>query len=105
MVHKSQLYAKIGESIREHRKDAKLKQENLAKMIGLNRSSIAQIESGKQAITIFTLYQLCEALNTRVADILPQELNFDRYSVERIENPDSLLELMNKKQDEEVQNV
>jgi transcriptional regulator with XRE-family HTH domain len=82
MVPKSQLYAKIGENIREHRKDAKLKQENLAKMIGLNRSSVAQIESGKQAITIFTLYQLCEALNTRVVDILPQELNFDRYSAE-----------------------
>ncbi|GHU96899.1 hypothetical protein FACS189483_01240 [Spirochaetia bacterium] len=105
MVNKGQLYAKIGEEIRQYRQKANLKQENLAKMVGLNRSSIAQIESGKQAVTIFTLYQFCEALNTRVIDILPNELNFDHYSMDRVEYPAQVLDFINKKQEEDAQNV
>jgi transcriptional regulator with XRE-family HTH domain len=83
MLEKNDLYRTIGERIRVKRNANSLKQEKLAFMVNLTRSSIAQIEAGKQAPSIFLLYQLCNALKITIFDILPKD-DFDPLSSEKI---------------------
>jgi transcriptional regulator with XRE-family HTH domain len=82
MLGKNDLHRVIGEQIKVKRLANSLKQENLACKVGLTRSSIAQIEAGKQAPSIFLLYQLCDALKINIFDVLPRE-EFDPLSADR----------------------
>lgn len=59
----------IGERIAVRRKELELTQEQLAKIIGKQRTSVANIEAGRQNLTIKTLLALCAAL-----EITPSEL-------------------------------
>ena len=59
----------LGEIIREIRqKNTKLSQEELADAIGLERTYISKIESGKKNITIETLGLICKGLGIAVSD-------------------------------------
>jgi transcriptional regulator with XRE-family HTH domain len=100
MQDKDTLYAKIGGNIRFLRKQAELSQENLADKVGLKRASIAQIETGKQAISVFLLYNIGEALGKKVSEILPEYDIFDTYSKNRVEQRGPVLEILDKRQKE-----
>jgi transcriptional regulator with XRE-family HTH domain len=95
MRTKESLYRRIGEQIKEKRLAASLKQEDLAGKVGLTRSSIAQMEAGKQAPSIFLLYQLCDALNADIFKMLPKD-EFDPLSVGRIADKEDLREILDK---------
>jgi transcriptional regulator with XRE-family HTH domain len=95
MRTKESLYRSIGEQIKEKRLAASLKQEDLAGKVGLTRSSIAQIEAGKQAPSIFLLYQLCNALNADIFKVLPKD-EFDPLSAGRIVDKTQVREILDK---------
>jgi transcriptional regulator with XRE-family HTH domain len=95
MRTKESLYRNIGEQIKEKRLAASLKQEDLAGKVGLTRSSIAQIEAGKQAPSIFLLYQLCDVLNADLFKILPKD-EFDPLSAERIADKTLVRDILDK---------
>jgi len=95
MIEKNDLYRVIGEQIKTKRLSNSLKQENLAAKVRLTRSSIAQIEAGKQAPSIFLLYQLCTALKISVFDILPKD-EFDPLSAERFSEKIHIKEILDK---------
>ncbi|MDR2407007.1 MAG: helix-turn-helix domain-containing protein [Bacteroidales bacterium] len=98
MLDKGTLYSQIGEKVRSLRTSMSLNQEDLSKKVGMTRSSIAQIEAGKQAVSVYTLYRLGEALNKPIADILPLSLNqFDVYSENRLEKKEVVLNLLEQK--------
>jgi transcriptional regulator with XRE-family HTH domain len=65
------LYREIGKMVRDAREAAALTQGLLAQHVGLTRTSITNIERGQQKIQIHTLYAIAEALNVRVATLLP----------------------------------
>jgi transcriptional regulator with XRE-family HTH domain len=65
------LYRKIGERIREKRTEAKLTQGQLADAVGLLRTSVTNIEAGRQKTPLHVLYDLCIELDVAVAEILP----------------------------------
>jgi transcriptional regulator with XRE-family HTH domain len=92
---KESLYRSIGEQIKAKRLAGSLKQEDLAGKVGLTRSSIAQIEAGKQAPSIFLLYQLCDALNTDIFKILPKD-EFDSLSAGRIADKTQMRKILDK---------
>ncbi len=50
----------IGKRIKELREKFNITQEKLAKMIGLSRPSVSQIESGKREITSTELIKISE---------------------------------------------
>jgi len=50
----------------------RISQTELAKMIGVSRTTIANIENNRQQLTIPMLYQICSALDVPVADVLPK---------------------------------
>lgn len=67
----SELYKYVGAQLRARRQALQLTQAYLAEQVGLLRSTIANIEAGRQRITLYVLYQLCEALELGVAAVLP----------------------------------
>jgi transcriptional regulator with XRE-family HTH domain len=64
-------YKELGELVRARRKKVGLSQERLADLIGLTRTSITNIEKGRQRIPLDVLFALGEALKVDPRDILP----------------------------------
>ena len=67
-----QLYEVIGERIRAARAHAGTTQTELGQRVGLTRSSIANIEAGRQRAMIHTLLQVADALEVALADVVPK---------------------------------
>jgi DNA-binding XRE family transcriptional regulator len=55
----------FGEKIEAARKNKSLTQGEIAKMLGISQQIISRIESGKQNITLMTLFSLCKALGIK----------------------------------------
>jgi transcriptional regulator with XRE-family HTH domain len=74
-VDKSQnsLYIEIGKKIKNARNAKNLSQANLAKASSLSRTSITNIEKGRQHLPLHTLYAIANALETKVAELLPSQ--------------------------------
>jgi transcriptional regulator with XRE-family HTH domain len=64
-------YTQVGGHIRRTRAGAGLTQLNLADRIGLTRSSVANIEGGRQRIPLHTLVAIASVLNAPLGDLLP----------------------------------
>ena len=65
------LYREIGARLKQRRSEIGTTQDELADSVGLLRTSIANIESGRQRTPIHVLYNLCSALGTSLEAILP----------------------------------
>lgn len=76
-------YKKVGENIREKRKELGLSQEGLAKAIGLKRPSMSNIEKGRQNILLHTFCDIVETLNSTASALLPE-----RPSPDPVQMPD-----------------
>lgn len=70
-VDQKLLYKIIGERIRKARLDAGLSQAELAEANGQLRTSISNIESGRQRPSLHLLYQLCGHLGIEPLSLLP----------------------------------
>ena len=70
-VNETLLYNLIGERIRRQRVQVEMTQTELAKAVGVLRTSIANIEAGRQKPPLHLLYKLCMELGVEVAEILP----------------------------------
>ena len=71
----SELYKFVGKRIRAVRETRKVSQERLAKLIGLTRTSITNIESGNQKLLLHTLVEIAKQLHVSAMDLLPNETN------------------------------
>lgn len=66
------LYQKIGERLKKSRLKLSMTQAQLAEKIGgMRRTSITNIEAGRQHPPLNVLYDLCEALGLEIMDVLP----------------------------------
>lgn len=70
-----EVYARIGAAIRARRDGADLTQAALAEMTGLKRTSITNIESGGQAITLVQIIDVARALGTDAAQLIKDAEN------------------------------
>ena len=66
-----QVYQAVGERIRAERKKLKITQDELASQVGLTRTSITNLEKGKQKFLLHTLVQIADCLGTSPARLLP----------------------------------
>lgn len=66
------LYAETGRRIREIRKAQGISQQRLAAVVGLSRTSITNIEKGRQKVLLHTLDSIAGALGTGLRDLLPE---------------------------------
>jgi transcriptional regulator with XRE-family HTH domain len=69
----ARLYLAFGELIRMHREDRPqpMTQEKLGRLVGLSRTSITNIERGRQHATLHHLFAIAEALGVAPAALLP----------------------------------
>jgi transcriptional regulator with XRE-family HTH domain len=67
------LYKEFGRRLRDLRKAAGLSQLALAERVGLSRTSITNIELGRQHIPLHVLYPLASALGAPPAQLLPDK--------------------------------
>jgi transcriptional regulator with XRE-family HTH domain len=66
------LYQEFGRLLRKRRKDAKLTQEQVAERIGLSRTSITNIEKGRQHVLLHHVFLLASAVGVSPAELLPR---------------------------------
>jgi transcriptional regulator with XRE-family HTH domain len=65
------LYLSFGRLVRKHREHAKLTQEALGSRIGLSRTSITNIEKGRQHVALHQLFEIAGALEVPPMALLP----------------------------------
>jgi DNA-binding XRE family transcriptional regulator len=66
-----ELYLAIGRAIKAARADRELTQTDLALAIGLTRTSIVNIEQGRQRMPLHTLVAIGDALGIDARDLWP----------------------------------
>jgi transcriptional regulator with XRE-family HTH domain len=69
-----------------------LGQQQLAQLISLSRSSLANIEIGNHQPSIFTIYEIALALDCEIGDILPSK---DRYNTSANTIDEKYVEIFN----------
>ena len=88
MIDKNRFYKLIGQSIKELRTYNNLSQQELAQKMKLTRSSLAQIESGVQAISLYNMYVVANTFDKSLCDLVKtpstKEGSFDLSSKERL---------------------
>lgn len=73
VINDSTLYNRIGQKFRQTRKSTRpeTSQEELASILKVERSSISNIESGKQRPSLSMIYQFCHHYNLPLNYVLP----------------------------------
>lgn len=65
-------YREFGKLVQHHRRQQEtLTQEKLGQIVGLSRTSITNIEKGRQHVALHQLFALAEALKIRPEALLP----------------------------------
>lgn len=78
---------KIGKQLKELRRARGWRQLEVAEKVGLSRSAISNIESGKRSLTLTTLQRFCELYNIDVSyfDIETKNFNENVDLIARLE--------------------
>ena len=72
MLAEAAFFSAVGEKVRAARQLRNLTQAQLAERIGMERSSVANIERGNQRLSIYVLYTIGSVLDFPFVDLLPQ---------------------------------
>lgn len=64
-------YAQLGENVRKWRDQRRLSQGALAALVGMTRTSLTNIESGRQHPPLHTFCAIAETLKVEVTELLP----------------------------------
>lgn len=79
----SYFYAEFGAKLKKARERADLTQKELAERVDLPRTSVTNIEQGRQRIALHQLVQFAAALGIEPLELLPEEeLNLDELVAE-----------------------
>lgn len=68
----------VGRSLRDKRKEKAATQERLAELTSLTRTSITNIERGHQLVSLTALYELADALDAEIDELLPSRQEVQR---------------------------
>ena len=68
-----QFWTTLGERVRAFRKHGDMTQGELAEEAGYTRTSIANLEAGRQKMPAYGLYRVARALGVRLWEILPDD--------------------------------
>jgi DNA-binding XRE family transcriptional regulator len=88
MINDSKLYRELGRRLKALREDeanagrSKMTQADLASAIGLERTSITNIEKGIQKLPLHVLYRMCEVFDVDVSSVLPATAELRRADSE-----------------------
>lgn len=69
---KGVFYKELGKRVSRARKARKLSQEKLAKHLGLSRTSVTNIEKGRQPVDVDVLVKIANQLRADLLDLIPE---------------------------------
>lgn len=69
------IYRDLGKQLRDLRKQARLSQGDLATRVGLSRTSITNIERGRQRIPFHMVLLLADALGVNPTRLMPERMD------------------------------
>jgi len=67
-----QLYEEFGRRVRAIRRRAGVTQGELAQQLGLSRTSVSNIEAGRQRLPLHHLYAFAAALDCELLELIPE---------------------------------
>ena len=65
------LYRQFGAQLKQARRKARMTQRDVAERVNLTRTSITNIESGRQHVALHQVFLLAGAIGCEVVDLLP----------------------------------
>lgn len=68
------IYKEFGRRLREARETAQLSQDAVARRVGLSRTSVTNIELGRQRVALHMFYRFASALGAQPSELLPKQL-------------------------------
>lgn len=71
IIDQDKFYAELGENIKELRQKRGYSQEDLAIFLNLTRTSVVNIEKGRQRPPIHTLSEIASFLNVHMSELFP----------------------------------
>lgn len=74
------LYQLVGERIRDARNRARLSQAKLAEKLQMSRTSVVNIEAGRQRLPLHVLWQVAKELETEAALLLPRQSDYQEQT-------------------------
>jgi transcriptional regulator with XRE-family HTH domain len=77
----------IGQRIVELRKRKQLSQEDLAKMVGISRPSLTQVELGKRSLNIMELQKFAQVLGFSLDDFMSEDFTTEAINFSEEEKP------------------
>lgn len=90
-------YASVGTNVRSARVAADVSQELLAQRVGLTRSSIANLEAGRQRVALHLFFLIADALDSDACELLPSErsrphnpLNLTNIDDKLVDSPETM---------------
>src|SRR5205809_263541 len=69
VLHETEYYRELGQRVQRARIASALTQESLASLVGLTRTSIVNIEKGRQKVLAHTLVRLSRSLNVAIDEL------------------------------------
>jgi DNA-binding XRE family transcriptional regulator len=72
------LALQFGQAVRRLRSNKGFSQEGFAHEVGVHRTTMGMIERGKAVVSIFTAYQVSEALGITLADLATETMSESR---------------------------
>lgn len=73
MKDRDAFYVDVGKAIRRLREERGLTQTDLGTAVGLTRTSISNVEKGRQKMLLHTFYDVAETLMADLSTILPRQ--------------------------------
>jgi transcriptional regulator with XRE-family HTH domain len=77
-IDRDALYSILGQRIREARERVGLSQAKVADRLAMSRTSIVNIEAGRQHPPIHVLWEIADVLGTELALLLPSRSDYDQ---------------------------
>ena len=94
------LYKDFGRLVREHRRRLRLTQTQLGERVGLSRTSITNIEQGRQKVLLHQVFLLAESLGATPEILLPRSSSTD-LTMPDLERPaDRVLDILELAEEE-----
>ncbi len=69
-------------AIRTAETDTRLSQAELGEILGVKRSTVANLESGTQRASLHNVYEICAHYNLELSDLLPSVADIRKRSTE-----------------------
>lgn len=72
-MQKQLIYGSLGGLIRRERTKLQMNQDELARRVGLSRTSVTNVELGRQGLAVHQLFEFADALGVEPCELLPDK--------------------------------